>query len=206
MIGQKFGMLLVVKSVDADAKRNLRWLCRCDCGGDFIAYGYKLRSGASQNCRCRQRAKLAAKNFSHGMTGSRLYSVWANMHARCGNPKYKQYADYGGRGITVCCDWRAFEPFAEWAQAHGYAEHLTIERKDNSAGYSPTNCRWATSLEQSRNKRPRKDQKLSDAQISQIRVDPRAQYAIAAEYGIQQQHVSRIKSGKRRAFPTEKQP
>lgn len=125
------------------------------------------------------------------------------MHERCSNPKNKQYSDYGGRGIKVCPEWVAFEPFSEWALSNGHSDTLSIDRVDNNGNYEPSNCRWATTLEQSRNKRPRSDQKLSDAQVEAIRADTRFQYVIARDYGIQQQYVSRIKNGKRRAFPTE---
>jgi hypothetical protein len=58
---------------------------------------------------------------------------------------------YGGRGIRVCAEWQAFEPFRDWAKANGYADNLTIDRINNDGNYEPANCRWATYGEQSRN-------------------------------------------------------
>jgi hypothetical protein len=75
------------------------------------------------------------------------------MKNRCQNPNVHNYESYGGRGITVCDEWQRFEPFYEWAMSNGYRDHLTLDRKDNFAGYSPDNCRWATMKEQQNNKR-----------------------------------------------------
>lgn len=83
----------------------------------------------------------------------RLYRIWADMRTRCNNPNFPGYADYGGRGIKVCPEWQAYEPFREWAVSNGYADTLTLDRKDNDKGYSPANCRWVTQKEQCNNKR-----------------------------------------------------
>jgi hypothetical protein len=72
---------------------------------------------------------------------------------RIDNPKSKCYHNYGGRGITVCPEWRDYVTFARWARENGYDDSLTIDRRDNSLGYSPANCRWTTQKVQSRNRR-----------------------------------------------------
>lgn len=91
--------------------------------------------------------------FNHGQHGSRLYKIWLGMKQRCGNSNFKQYSDYGGRGITVCQSWQSFPPFAMWAKANGYASNLTLDRRNNSKGYMPSNCRWATRSQQQSNRR-----------------------------------------------------
>ena len=89
----------------------------------------------------------------HGLSRTRIYQCWADMKGRCLNSRHKWFNHYGGRGITVCGEWMEFEPFAEWAYSHGYADNLTIDRIDNNKGYCPENCKWSTQHEQSMNKR-----------------------------------------------------
>ena len=100
--------------------------------------------------------------MKHGQTNTQLYIVWEGIKDRCYNTKDRAYKDYGGRGITVCDEWRNnFVAFREWAYANGYVEErlpsgrnrLSIDRKDNNAGYSPNNCRWVDAKTQSNNKR-----------------------------------------------------
>lgn len=88
-----------------------------------------------------------------GLSDNRLYSIWKNMKSRCNNSNVPAYTNYGGRGITVCDEWEKFENFREWAMQSGYAETLTLERKDVNKGYSPDNCKWIPKSEQPKNRR-----------------------------------------------------
>ena len=90
----------------------------------------------------------------HGKSGTKLYSRWTNMKDRCNNPHNISYPNYGGRGIQVCEEWQHdFQAFFDWAMANGYREDLTLDRINNDGNYEPSNCRWATKLEQGANKR-----------------------------------------------------
>lgn len=93
-------------------------------------------------------------NYKDGRTNTRLYRIYNNMKNRCYNERSNSYKNYGGRGITVCDEWKNdFKAFYDWAITHGYRDDLSIDRIDNDKGYSPDNCRWVTNYVQSNNTR-----------------------------------------------------
>lgn len=144
--GQRFGRLVVLSLLDRRTHNKLRWLCECDCGRQHEITGSRLTSGGAKSCGCLR--------TTHGQTKTRLYRIWRGMRARCGNPNSKDYPRYGGRGIVVCDAWADdFGAFSMWARANGYDDRLSIDRVDNSLGYSPENCRWADTVVQGTNRR-----------------------------------------------------
>ena len=96
------------------------------------------------------------------MQYARLNRIYKNIKQRCYNPKILSYKDYGAKGVSVCDEWNNTErvgkstkgwlAFKKWALENGYQEHLSIDRINNTKGYSPENCRWVTQKEQQNNK------------------------------------------------------
>lgn len=147
-VGKRFGRLVVAARAPNDRQGKAMWVCHCDCGGEKTIRGYDLTGGRVKSCRCFHRELV----LSHGLSRTREYRVWIDMIRRCENPKNKSYANYGGRGITVCERWRLFEHFIADMGSRPSSKHQ-IDRKNNDLGYEPNNCQWATTKQQARNKR-----------------------------------------------------
>lgn len=159
LTGQRFGRLLVIRRVECEKHGEAKWLCQCDCGNETAVFGYLLRSGKTSSCGCSKhdetfRNKKKEQSTVHGGCGTRLYRIWIGMKNRCYNPNAAKYKDYGGRGITICAEWKNdFPAFRDWALSHGYTDALSIDRIDVDGNYEPSNCRWATAKEQRHNRR-----------------------------------------------------
>lgn len=152
LTGKRFGHLTVI-SYSHTNKKTAWWNCVCDCGNLTCKPGTTIKAGYSTSCGCV--IKRGVNHITHGLTKSRIYSIWRGMKSRCDRPKHRNYNHYGGRGIKVCKRWYKFENFLE-DMGHPPGEKYTLDRIDNDKGYSKKNCRWATQEEQHNNKRTNK--------------------------------------------------
>lgn len=149
LVGQTFGRLTVEMDGGRDKKKNIRWFCRCSCGGTVVASASDLKNSKTSSCGCLRREVTGSLAKSHGLSKTRTYRLWSNMLTRCGNSARTHWGRYGGRGVQVDPRWLDFEAFfADMGEAP--PKH-SLDRKDNDGPYNASNCRWATMAQQSRN-------------------------------------------------------
>lgn len=147
----RFGKLVILNEIFI-AGNERSFECKCDCGNTVEVSLKSLRNSGTKSCGCLQKAHASNVNRKHGLYKTRLHGIWKNMRQRCYNPKASKYDSYGGKGVIICEEWKNnFEPFYSWSLSNGYADDLTIDRKEVSGNYEPDNCRWITRKAQNYN-------------------------------------------------------
>lgn len=148
------GKLTVIREAGRDAHGNVLWLCKCDCGAKVHKSNNSLNGGVKS---CGTSCGVAESNKArsrHGMWQSKEYVCWQQMKSRCLNSNNKHYANYGGRGVTVCPQWvGSFEQFYADVGPAPDVPRASLDRIDVDGNYEPDNVRWTTPRVQSNNRR-----------------------------------------------------
>lgn len=150
--GMRFNFLTVLEMKPSGKRMYV--VCKCDCGKTVEVRADGVKAGKVKSCGCYQR--LAP--LRDGLSGHYLYDTHRGMNRRCYSDSHRQFADYGGRGIQVCAEWRgrdglpAFVSFVDSVLGDRPEGH-TLDRIDNDGNYEPSNVRWASRKEQVSNSR-----------------------------------------------------
>lgn len=145
LTGNRFGRLTVIERAKNDKFKHSQWLCECDCGTKIIVSLSHLRTGYTKSCGCLKKEIAKEVHTKHGKSYDPLYIVWCGMIYRCTNPNHHSYKNYGGRGVSVCDEWKDNPNcFIDWSISHGWKPGLQLDRINNSEGYRPENCHFVT--------------------------------------------------------------
>ena len=160
--GRKFGRLTVIEKQGKTKRKEILWICECECGNTKTITTRHLMAGSTNSCGCLR------KDTTRGMMKKRypgkvhvskhpLYNIWMGIKNRCYNENTPAYVSYGGRGIKMSKSWyNSFEQFVKDMEPRP-SEKYSVDRKNNDKGYSKENCRWATAKEQANNRRNNRD-------------------------------------------------
>jgi hypothetical protein len=131
-----------------------RGLFRCDCGNEKPMGLHHVKHGRTISCGCENARRSSSRFTKHGAYKTSTYKSWNAMIQRCHNPNSTSYAQYGGRGISVCIQWAGADGYLQFARDVGERPNgTTLDRIDSNGNYEPGNVRWATPKTQQNNRR-----------------------------------------------------
>lgn len=179
LAGQVFGRLTVVSlSADrGDTGRRTYWNCQCQCGTVKSIRSDILKRGTTVSCGCYNVEQVKRTHTKHAMCGTPEYNAWVNMRSRCYNKKSRHYKNYGGRGITVCDEWReSFEAFFAEVGLRPSPDH-EIDREENDKDYVPGNVQWSLRVDNQKNRRCSKNW-IVDGKVFETARDAAMEYGV----------------------------
>ena len=180
-VGLNFNRWHVIKDRGRNSNGERIFLCECLCPKHTkrVVDEKSLAHGISRSCGCIEREKHTLKSDLGGLSNHSLYRVWGDMIRRCYSPTYKEYYNYGYRGIFIVPEWYTpgvpgnpgFMAFFKWAIKNGYKKGLEIDRRDNNGNYCPENCQWVTKQENVNNRRNSPKILIDNVIYNQIDID-----------------------------------
>lgn len=164
-VGDRYGSITIIAPLPPRIptvqtkyyKRIKQWLCRCDCGTEWPVDQPALRNGNAKRCFACRSAHIGSTKTTHGNTRGHSmtaeYRAWTKAKSRCLCPTDHKYPIYGGRGISMCQEWRdSFEAFLSH-MGKKPSPRMSLDRIDVNGNYEPGNCRWTSAKEQALNQR-----------------------------------------------------
>lgn len=152
LIGQVFTRLTAVEEVPTTPQQPRLLRCRCACGRNVVVNVQHLKRGMTRSCGCLMRDINRVLHRTHGGRRTPEYGPWCHAKDRCFNPNDDDFDEYGGRGITMCTEWR--DDFAAFVAHIGpRPSGASLDRIDANGHYEPGNVRWANTITQANNKR-----------------------------------------------------
>jgi hypothetical protein len=191
-----FGRLTVLRLAGRGKRGQAQWFCHCSCGNkEIIVAGNSLSTGSTRSCGCLHKDVMT----KHGHAGKRTpeYRSWESAIRRATCETDEHHPNYGGRGITVCPEWRGKNGFANFLAHLGpRSKGTTLDRINPDGNYEPGNVRWAPPTVQTRNRRCTK---LDENKVLEIRklAASAARASIAKQFGISLSAVHDVMSGRR---------
>jgi len=209
------GTVISYYTIGTETRKNGKkaYTCLCICGVTKIVEAGNLRTaekwGKTASCGCMKAPSISKTNTKHGQKNTRLYTIWAGMKARANNTRSENSraagkdVQYLNNNICICNEWLNFTPFYKWAIYNGYNDSLTIDRIDNLGDYTPSNCQWITTEENSSKDSlgvsNQKCRKLTNDDILVVREllsNDVHQTDIARRFNVDRTTISNVKLGK----------
>lgn len=150
LTAKTFGLLTVIEKSHKEGD-TYYWKCQCFCGTQVIRPGGTITTGRSACDVCKIPVGRPAKGLPDERLSRILKRSWTGMIRRCKDPRCESYPNYGGRGITVCSEWKQFASFRK-DMAPSWFPGAVIERKNNDGNYNKQNCVWIFPEQQAHNR------------------------------------------------------